>query len=518
MRARERRGFVATDLAVVGAVAVLVIALAVLAGHHRASGRDAADGRVLPPSIPSAQSFTRGTPIPAGFLGLSLEYPAVEAYAGTDPTAIDPVLVQLIRNLTPGQRPVLRIGGDSTDWTWWPTPGVAQPPGVTYTLGQQWLNVTRALATGLGARLILGINLAADNRELAASEARALISGLGSGSIQALELGNEPELYGAFAWYRTPSGQVVTGRPAGYDYTGFARDFTDFGQALPHYALAGPAISGTGWFPDLWQFAAAEPDLRLLTVHRYPLQSCFTKPGMARYPTVAGLLSNAASPGLADGLAPSIAVAHRRGLKMRIDELNTVSCGAAPRVSGTFASALWVLDTLFELTRAGADGVNIHTFPGAGYELFKLSQASGRWQASVAPEYYGLLMFAQAAPPGSRLLRIGSATGPVKVWATRSPDGTIRVVTINKDTARAHVVSLPAGDVSGAASLERLEAPNAAAATGVTLGGQSFGSKTDTGSLPQPSKAVVQRSADGSYVISVPAASAALLTFPPAHH
>ena len=33
----------------------------------------------------------------------------------SDPAQINPVLVQLIRNLTPGQAPVLRIGGDSTD-------------------------------------------------------------------------------------------------------------------------------------------------------------------------------------------------------------------------------------------------------------------------------------------------------------------------------------------------------------------------------------------------------------------
>ena len=40
-----------------------------------------------------------GRPIPPGFLGLSLEYSAIPAYAGTNPSAIDPVFVQLIRNL-----------------------------------------------------------------------------------------------------------------------------------------------------------------------------------------------------------------------------------------------------------------------------------------------------------------------------------------------------------------------------------------------------------------------------------
>ena len=42
---------------------------------------------------------TTGT-IPPGFLGLSLEYFAIEPYAGTNPSSIDPVFVQLIRNLS----------------------------------------------------------------------------------------------------------------------------------------------------------------------------------------------------------------------------------------------------------------------------------------------------------------------------------------------------------------------------------------------------------------------------------
>ena len=68
-----------------------------------------------------------------GFLGLSLEYSALEAYTGADPTALDPVFVQLLRNLqpAPGEPLVLRIGGNSTDATWWPVRGVSPPASVT---------------------------------------------------------------------------------------------------------------------------------------------------------------------------------------------------------------------------------------------------------------------------------------------------------------------------------------------------------------------------------------------------
>ena len=46
--------------------------------------------------------------------------------------------------------PILRIGGDSTDWTWWPVPHMATPGGVKYTLNKNWLEVTSALAKSLG--------------------------------------------------------------------------------------------------------------------------------------------------------------------------------------------------------------------------------------------------------------------------------------------------------------------------------------------------------------------------------
>jgi hypothetical protein len=45
-----------------------------------------------------------------GFLGLSLEFPTVEAYAGTDPAALNPVFLKLVRNISPGQQPSIRRG------------------------------------------------------------------------------------------------------------------------------------------------------------------------------------------------------------------------------------------------------------------------------------------------------------------------------------------------------------------------------------------------------------------------
>ncbi len=127
------------------------------------------------------------------------------------------------------------------------------------------------------------------------------------------------------------------------------------------------------------------------------------------------------------------------------------------------------------------------------------------------------MMFAQAAPPGSRLVAIsGTAGANVNAWATRATDGTIHVVLINDDTHHTHTVAvaveLPTGGAT--ASLERLRAPSIAALSGVTLGGQSFAAQTDTGLLAGAPANLSVAPVNGEYVVRLPVASAAMLTLP----
>jgi Glycosyl hydrolase family 79 C-terminal beta domain len=483
-------------------------------------GAGLAYGQPPPPTVPGAPLFASvsdsvmGQPMAPGFIGLSLEYPALHLYTGRDPDAIDPVFLQLIRQLAPGQAPVLRIGGDSTDSTWWPIKGVIPPGGITYGLNQGWLRTTKALAADLGARLILGVNLAADRPALSAAEARALLAGIGAKYIAALELGNEPNLYGVYPWYRDRNGHVFYARPhSRYDLSGLIKDYSQWTKVLPKLPLAGPALSAPAWMGRLGRFLAAAPKVRTVTYHQYPLRACVTDPTAPGYATIDSLLSDSSSSGLAQAMAPFVAAAHARGLPFRLDELNSASCKGAPGVSDTFASALWVVDTLFNLASIGVDGVNIHELPGSAYELASLTQfPNGTWQAFVHPEYYGLLMFAQAFPPGARLLSVTAPSGPVKVWATEAPDGTVRVVLINQDTTSDQTVHLQLPGAESAASLEWLQAPSVTSTSGVTLGGQTFGSESTTGAFPGPETMTPVTSPLGFYAIDLPPGSAVMLT------
>jgi hypothetical protein len=486
---------------------VLVLALALGAVIWSQSGDSPRRSPVALVSVSAPADD--GTPIPPGFVGLSLEFKAVRVYTGPDAAAVNPVLLQLIRNLTPGQRPSLRIGGNSTDRTWWPVPGVARPAGINYTLSPSWLQTTGELARDLHARMILGVNLAIDNPGLAGAEARALVAGIGPASVAAFEIGNEPDVYGQLPRYRPAGRRAVRARRRPYNLSVYTRGFSSVRRALPSVPVAGPSLGGPRW---LSRFILTEPRIGLVTFHRYPM-SCYARPGSAKYPTLTNLLNATASTGLAATVAPFISMAHARGEPFRVDELNSVSCAGKRGVSDTFGSALWVLDTLFAMAHVGVDGVNIHTLPGARYQLFSFTRGADGWRGTVYPEYYGLLMFAQAAPAGSRLVPVTGSVGPhVTVWATRSPSQIVRVVVINKGTSAAHVALVRPAGTSGTARLERLLASGAAATSGITLGGETFGSETSTGMLAGARRSTVVHAASGRYELTLPPMSAALLT------
>jgi len=492
--------------------AALATSLLGLTGYAPAKAKPAAAPEDV--AVVTVASQANGPRIQPGFLGLSLENTAIVPYVGDDPKAPNPVFLQLVRNLTPGQLPQLRIGGDSTDWAWYPVPGLSKPHGVRVTLTPRWLAMTHALAAALNARLIMGVDLEADSRAAADGEANAFERGIGKPYIEALELGNEPNLYGSLVWYVAPDGTRVTGRPPGYDLSSFLGDFSSFSNGLPG-PLAGPATGSRTWIPDTGAFLAAEPRVGIATLHAYPVQTCEIPPSSPIYPTIPNLLAPASTTGLADGVAPEVPVAHARHLPLRIDEMNTDSCGAAPGVSNAFVSALWALDALFEMARVGVDGVNIHTYPGATYQLFTFTHDGAKWRASVMPEYYGLEMFAQAAPAGSRLIAttISNAQG-ITTWATRGRAGHTRVVLINESLDRRTVAVSATVPGSGPAALERLRAPRLTSTSEVTLGGQSFGADTTTGRLAGRSHVAEVEPSGGRYEFTLPAESAALITLP----
>jgi hypothetical protein len=123
-------------------------------------------------------------------------------------------------------------------------------------------------------------------------------------------------------------------------------------------------------------------------------------------------------------------------------------------------------------------------------------------------------MFAQAAPPGSRILSVSTTpAGPVKVWATVASNKTIRVVLINESSSEESVRLAAPPRAAGPATAEQLLAPGLAATSGVTLGGLTFGSSTTTGIPTGAAQTATLPPVRGAYPITLPPASATMLTW-----
>jgi hypothetical protein len=404
--------------------------------------------------------------MPAGFVGLSMEYNAVEPYA-----AWGPLFSQALANLDPGQRPYIRVGGDSADHSSVPTPGYSSP-GVNGTWGDPWEAAAQALARGTDAHMVLDLNMEASTPAVPIAEARTMLADIGSRYVSAFELGNEPSLYAAFPWYSTSAGPVYARNRRSWTPAAYAKQLRSFVPALGGVALWGPALSDTSpWWNSLAQITAAAPHLTQLTDHAYPL-NCYGAKSATTAPTVANLLALTASVGLAKIVVPEVAFAAKTGRGVRIDEINTVACAGHDSIS-SFASALWALEAAYAMDKVGVSGVNIHTFPKASYRLFTLADHG----ITVADEYYGWMLFARANPPGSRQLITSSSGNPhVRAFATRAGSDT-NVVLVNDSAVHSATVTLSVPD-STTAIVEALRSPSLGAKRGVTFAGLSIAAST----------------------------------------
>jgi hypothetical protein len=482
-------------------------------------------------SVPDAERVQRvavtvdtahpGRAVPPSFLGLSLEVPAVADYAGS---AARPNLAlgRLLTTLgaAQGSAVALRIGGNSSDEAWW-APGAssrgARPRRVRYVIGDRWLGRLAWLARVARSPVTVGANLADRDPTRALAFARAVRDALPHGALRTVEIGNEPDLYTRGVTFH--AGHLVVrriARRARYDPSRYAADVRRYVALLSRGLGRAPALAAGGFAGVAWD-AALPPLLRdergridALSAHAYPLNGC---PGHApRGKQLRRLLSDTAGRGLAAGVARMVAIGRRAGAAVHVTEMNSATCGGVPGISDTFASALWAPGALFAMARAGVGGVDVHSWPRAPYAPFAFTTPRvGGARAHARPLYYGLLLFAEAAGHGSRLLPTHVTTDSgVRAWATLTRSGGLRVVAVNPSPAKAARVTVALrGARARPAVLRLLRARGLRARHGVSLGGRAIGAD---GRLHGRDRAAPVVPIAGRYVIRLPAASAGLLS------
>lgn len=452
-------------------------------------------------------------PIPASFLGLSTEAWEIPHYSRYSATMSR--VIGLVR--TGAKRPfLLRIGGDSADLSRWVGDGQPVPPWA-YPLTRTWLTRARRLVSRTGARVILDLNIADRAPAIEARWAERFVAAMPAGSVAALEVGNEPDLFTRDSHHArlatAPAAavhryfQLVKGYSSSDYAAAFARYARAIHRLLPGMPLQGPSLGApkVSWVTSL--LAADRAQLSAVTVHRYPLNACITDPSSPLFATIPRLLSPSSSRGLAASVKPALAIAHKDGVPLQVNELNDVTCGGRRGVSGTFADALWTPDTLFELLRAGVDGVNLHMRATPLNTPFYLT-ARG---LLARPELYGLALFKRTVGPGGELEHadVSAPEGAdLTAWPVRVSDGRLHVLLLNKG-ARAERVTLH-GAGRGPASVQRLRAPSPTATGHITLAGAHIGA--DARWHGRRSTSRIADAHDG-YHVTVPAYSAALLAF-----
>jgi hypothetical protein len=369
-----------------------------------------------------------------GFLGIST---GLTTIAALDGSAADPdtPFVNLVRSLSPGAPPLLRLGGVGTDDSWWPIPGIKER--YLYKLTPRWAAGVRALLQAVEGKAILGVNLEEDSKPIARTEVANFDRYVGENRIDAFELGNEPEFFPI----ALPKGHPPHDYP--YKIAHYGKEFSNIASALGGAPLAGPASGAPHWLSKLGTILNDIPSrLKLVTTHAYPLKHC----SRLAHLSVSDLFTRASIEGLAVPIHRTVRAAAAHHKPLRVDELNGVSCGGEAGISNSFGEALWALNVLPALWRTGVQGVNFQSVDGDLNQLITANHGASGWRVSVQPEYYGLLAFADAAPAGSHLLRISSShVAHFYRFAVRAPNGSERVVPTNVGSAPVRSASAPLG-------------------------------------------------------------------------
>jgi hypothetical protein len=432
--------------------------------------------------------------VPPDFMGLGYEISSV-ARPGLL-SAQNAVYVQLVRTL--GAEGVIRVGGNTSDYSSYDESGQprSSPEGKAGSVVNQ--AVLRDLGTFLDAtgwKLIWGLNLGNGTLENAIQEANAVATATKK-HLLGFEIGNEPDLFPLRGGHRPP----------GYGYDDYLREYRTWRDALrkaiPDIAFAGPDVAGaTDWVA---KFGRDEgKDIRLLTHHYY-------REGENPTSTIEKLLHT--DPKLGPILAAMRAASRSWGLPCRICETNSFSGGGKPGVSDTLAAALWVLDFMFTLAATGCAGVNMETGVNQRGFISSYSPIGDDEQAHywAAPEYYGMLAFAQSGAGRMIGSRFDAGDRNVKTYATQPGRDRVVVTLINKEPSYDAMMVIEAGASASfrRGSLVRLLGPALERKSGVTLGGTAVSSA----GLWKPAQIEEVSKTRDKWQVCVPAASAAIVT------
>jgi hypothetical protein len=432
------------------------------------------------------------TAMPLDYLGFSCETSQL-----ADPTffaADNQELVSLFQTLAP--EGILRMGGNSSEFCWWKTKAIDQPPALPESArrADNWMPhsfsaiepiAVDRLAEFLnetGWKIIYGLNLGTGTPERDAEEAAYAARKLGKRLLY-FQIGNEPE------YYRDANNRL---RGQDWDFDKYLAQWIPFAQAVikrvPDAKFGGPDIgSNSQWVTNFARQAPALLPGRIVACsgHYYVM-------GPPDSPSVTAQRLLAPARSLDRDIPRLMGVVNEAHLVYRMTEGNTCYRGGKPDVSNAFCSALWAADYLLKMASFGCAGVNLHG-GGAGVIRSALGDhlpgeslapdgaaiaAEGSFYTPIAgsrergfkarPIFYGMKLAGTLAGGKMRPVTFDPQPANASAWAADMPDGKTHLVLVNKDAGQKLRIAIPS---SRDAKVWRLQAPSLTATSAVTLAG-----------------------------------------------
>ncbi|KAA1472941.1 glycoside hydrolase family 79 protein [Dentipellis sp. KUC8613] len=419
-------------------------------------------------TIPSSSPST-ATSVDPALLSISLEFFAFPGYMQLPSTTTCLANLAGLR----GTAPAVRIGGTTQDRA---TYNAQLSTPVNYTVassGDAPTSLTYGpqfftLASQLQGDVTVGLNRQLNNQAnalQAAQQAKSTVH-----NLLALELGNEPDLYGSGSPIIGSSGWNPSADGASQKAweTALAPSVGDIFQAAVY--LSFPSWSTANLVPLL---GSAISHVKTFSGHSYPQSAC----GGAST-NLQTLMSHSGIVSYTRQYKSEAAAAHAQGKPYFLGETNSATCGGGG-ISPTFGAALWIVDYVLQGAVNGIDRLYFHqgTIGNCQYCFW------GRY--TTGAPFYGAFFVSQflGTERGTRLAMLDDGTGAVATYALYSSSNQpLRVLIYNSayysGSGTRSAASVPlSGLASGSGSVRalRLTAPSAPArvdqGAAVTIGG-----------------------------------------------
>ncbi|CAD6904667.1 unnamed protein product [Tilletia caries] len=445
-----------------------------------------------------------GIPVPANFLGISIELSVSPDIFGYDTSTLHAPFLNYIASISARlplkMGPAIRVGGNTQDRATYKASGavpIVKESGPAFNLtngapvtpkiqvSSKLFDIMQAIGEPLRVQWVFGVNMAAKDAKMNRLMVKDITKALGN-QLRMLLVGNEPDRY-AQNEARDPDYSINDYLD---DWDAVTSNIED--EVPTSKFFVGPSVC-CGWKTNdiLIQSGMAnrfKDRLAAVSGIKYPQSLCsaYAPKGHDFY------LNHGAIVHFSKHDEDAVQSSVDLGIPFILIETNSASCIGVRWVSNAFSSTLWAIDAALQRAYRNHSGVYLHT--SGNSVLYNLFTPPGHKQSiysawRTGPIMYALPFVAEALNSTSgrnvRVRDLGMQTPAGTNWGAaygiyddEEAQVAIRVVLINFASASSNSdamqVQIPVG-TQRQVLIKYMSAPTAAEQQHITWAGQTFG-------------------------------------------